>query len=80
MNKHAELLRLYNQWRRGDIEHLDFTAQEIGEAIDAVLEQHADMLAALDMLDSVSETVGQAKALAENVAWYAACKAKGEQG
>jgi len=75
MNKQVEMLRLYNQWRRGDIDHLDSTAQEIGEAIDAVLEQHADMLEALEKCTHVLP-LGEEYDLAVSVI----AKAKGEQG
>lgn len=56
MNKHTELLRLYNQWRRGDIEQLDFTPKEIGEAIDGVLEERAEMLEALSLCVKAMKT------------------------
>jgi len=79
MNKHVELLRLYNQWRRGDIEHLDFTAQEIGEAIDAVLEQHADLLTTVEKLrERINTHHDDIAALC--IADDAMSRCKGEQG
>jgi len=78
MNKHTELLRLYNQWRRGDIEQLDFTAKEIGEAIDGVLEERAEMLDALEMGISTKTANEAVRRCAEDVARYVVAKAKGE--
>jgi len=50
MNKHVEMLKLYNQWRRGKIDHLGYTAHEIGQAIDAVIYQHADLITTVEIL------------------------------
>ena len=50
MNKQVELLARYNEWRRGDgdINDMPASAKEIGKAIDAVIGEHYELLAALD--------------------------------
>lgn len=80
MNRHTELLRLYNQWRRGDIEHLDFTAKEIGEAIDGVLEERAELLESLEKLHAILSKGGVWTIEDQKAAYEAIVKAKGGQG
>ena len=50
MNRHVELLMRYNEWRRGDIKDMPASAKEIGASIDAMLEQHHDLLTTVEKL------------------------------
>ena len=40
LKKAIEILKYFNQWRRGQIDDLGYSPKEIGEAIDIVVKNH----------------------------------------
>jgi len=40
LKKAIEILKHFNQWRRGEIDDLDYLPKEIGDAIDAVVKHY----------------------------------------
>jgi len=79
MNRHVEMMVRYNAWRRGDIQDMPASAQEIGQAIDEVIGQHEQLLLSLQRLENLCGFPLRRDDPAREASRNLIAKAKGEQ-